>query len=278
MDTAAASDQRAARADQLQYELGEGPCLDAIWAQDTVQIEDMTTEQRYPAWARRVVKQTSIRSSLSLPLFTTEDSLGALNLYAPQPEAFDAEIRGEGLAFAAQAAVALRCAQTEQHLRAAMVSRNLIGQAQGILMERFKMTAEQAFAALSRISQQSNVKLRDVAQRLIDTGEPPPGRSSGGHGRAARRHAVWTAGPGLRGLPATRAHRDPALPEVIGLTPVAAVRNPDPRFTCHTRRDMHPSTSRPDSDSDSDRPGCASRIVPPMPAWPRDARTSSAWG
>jgi AmiR/NasT family two-component response regulator len=99
--------------------------------------------------------------------------VGALNLYSPQPEGFDAETRGEGLAFAAQAAVALRSARNEQHLRAAMVSHNLIGQAQGILMERFKVTAEQAFAVLTRVSQQSNVKLRDVAQRLIDTGEIP---------------------------------------------------------------------------------------------------------
>jgi AmiR/NasT family two-component response regulator len=100
-------------------------------------------------------------------LFTSEDSLGALNLYSPQPRSFEAETRGEGLAFAAHAAVAVRSAQTEQHLRAAMATRNLIGQAQGILMERFKVTAEQAFAALSRVSQESNVKLRDVAQRLI---------------------------------------------------------------------------------------------------------------
>jgi AmiR/NasT family two-component response regulator len=69
--------------------------------------------------------------------------------------------------------VALRSAQTEQHLRAAMATRNLIGQAQGILMERFKMTAEQAFAVLSRVSQQRNVKLCDVAQRLVDTRETP---------------------------------------------------------------------------------------------------------
>ena len=106
-------------------------------------------------------------------MFTNADSLGALNLYSPRPQAFDPETRGEGLAFAAPAAVALRSAQTEQHLRAAMATRNLIGQTQGILMERYKMTAEQAFAVLSRISQQSNVKLRDVAQRLIDTGETP---------------------------------------------------------------------------------------------------------
>ena len=89
VQTPASSDERATRADQLQYELGEGPCLDAIWAQDTFQIDDMTTEQRYPDWARRVVEQTGIRSSLSLQLFTNEDSLGALNLYSPQPEAFD---------------------------------------------------------------------------------------------------------------------------------------------------------------------------------------------
>jgi AmiR/NasT family two-component response regulator len=75
--------------------------------------------------------------------------------------------------FAAHAAVALRSAQDKQSLRIAMTTRNLIGQAQGILMERFKMTAEQAFAVLARVSQQTNVKLRDVAQRLIDTGQTP---------------------------------------------------------------------------------------------------------
>jgi transcriptional regulator with GAF, ATPase, and Fis domain len=173
VDTPASSDERATRADQLQYEANQGPCLDAIWEQDTFQIDDMTTERRYPDWARRVAEETGIRSSLSLQLFTNEDSLGALNLYSPQPEGFDPETRGEGLAFAAQAAVALRSAKNEQHLRAAMATRNLIGQAQGILMERFKVTAEQAFTVLARVSQESNIKLRDVAQRLIDTRETP---------------------------------------------------------------------------------------------------------
>src|SRR3712207_7975 len=175
--TPASSDDRATQADRLQYELEEGPCLDAIWEHETFQIDDMTAEERYPRWARGVAEETGIRSSLSLQLFTDaeQDSLGALNLYSPRPAAFDAETRGEGLAFAAQAAVALRSAQTEQHLRAAMATRNLIGQAQGILMERYKVTAEQAFAVLSRVSQQSNVKLRDVAQLLVDTGETPGG-------------------------------------------------------------------------------------------------------
>ncbi len=85
----------------------------------------------------------------------------------------DAETRGEGLAFAAQAAVALRSAQTEQHLRTAMTTRNLIGMAQGILMERLRITPDQAFGVLSRLSQERNEKLREVARRLVETGEIP---------------------------------------------------------------------------------------------------------
>ena len=175
VDTPATSDDRAARADQLQYELEEGPCLDAIWEQETFQIDDMTVDEHYPRWSSKVAEETGIRSSLSLQLFTdvNQQSLGALNLYSPQPNAFDAETRGEGLAFAGQAAVALRSAQTEEHLRTAMATRTLIGQAQGILMERLKITPDQAFAVLSRLSQERNEKLREVARRLVETGEIP---------------------------------------------------------------------------------------------------------
>ncbi len=173
VETPASSDDRATRADQLQYDLEEGPCLDAIWERETFSIVDMTADVHYPRWSRAVAEHTGIRSSLSLQLFTDEehDSLGALNLYSPSVHAFDAETRGEGLAFAAQAAVALRSAQTEEHLRSAMATRTLIGQAQGILMERLKITPDQAFAVLSRVSQDSNVKLRELARRLVETGE-----------------------------------------------------------------------------------------------------------
>ncbi len=175
VETPASSDDRAARADQLQYDMEQGPCLDAIWEQETFQIDDMTTDEHYPRWTRAVADQTGIRSSLSLQLFTDaeQSSLGALNLYSPEPRAFDDETRGEGLAFAAQAAVALRSAQTEEHLRSAMATRTLIGQAQGILMERLKVTPDQAFAVLSRVSQERNEKLREVARRLVETGEVP---------------------------------------------------------------------------------------------------------
>jgi GAF domain-containing protein len=180
VETPASSDDRAARADQLQYDLEEGPCLDAIWEQETFQIDDMTADGHYPRWSRAVAEETGIRSSLSLQLFTAaeQNSLGALNVYSPQPRAFDADTRAEALAFAAQAAVALRSAQTEADLRSGMATRTLIGQAQGILMERLKLTPDQAFAVLSRVSQERNEKLREVARRLVDTGEVP-GRRRG---------------------------------------------------------------------------------------------------
>lgn len=175
VETPVSSDRRADHADQLQYTLGEGPCLDAIRRHETFRIDDMATDQQYPNWARRVVEETSIRSSLSFQLFTLEDSLGALNLYSAHPHAFDdEEILAEGTVLAAQAAVALRGALNEENLRTALVTRSLIGQAQGILMERHKITADQAFQALAMISQERNVKLREVAQHLVDTGEEAP--------------------------------------------------------------------------------------------------------
>ena len=174
VETPVYTDDRALRADQLQYEIGEGPCLDAVWEQDTFHIQDMTSEPRYGEWSRRVAAETGIRSSLSLQLFTDPEaavSLGSLNLYSPRPRSFDPDTRAEATALAAHAAIALESAQTEAHLRSGLVTRTVIGQAEGILMERLKISADQAFALLSRVSQQSNVKLRDVARNLVEVGE-----------------------------------------------------------------------------------------------------------
>jgi GAF domain-containing protein len=173
VETEASSDERATRADQLQYELKQGPCLDAIWERETFQIDDLTTDERYPEWSRRVVADTGIRSSLSFQLFTSGDSLGALNLYSPEVAGFNEEDRVEGLMFAAHAAVALKSAQTEEQLRSAITTRTLIGQAQGILMERYKIPPDRAFEVLRRVSHHVHVKLRDVALHLVETGETP---------------------------------------------------------------------------------------------------------
>ncbi len=176
VETPVYTDDRALWADQLQYELGQGSCLDAVWQQDTFSIDDLITEPRYGDWGRRVAARTGIRSGLSMQLFTDPEgvvSLGALNLYSPQPRSFDSDTRAEAEAFAAHAAIALESAQTEAQLRSGLVTRVVIGQAEGILMERLKITADQAFGVLSRVSQHSNVKLRDVARKLVETGEIP---------------------------------------------------------------------------------------------------------
>ena len=181
VDTPAASDERARRADQLQYELSEGPCLDAIAEHETFYIDDLESDRRYPQWSRRVASEVGARSILSFQLFTSVDTLGALNLYSPHVAAFDELDLEEGRVFAAQAAVALQSARTEEQLRLSMHTRTTIGQAQGILMERYAISAERAFEFLRRLSQNQNIKLITVADRIVATRETP---RQGGHGQS----------------------------------------------------------------------------------------------
>jgi GAF domain-containing protein len=171
--TASSSHEAAARADDLQYTLDQGPCLDAIWRRDVSVVDDLRADGRYPRWSQRAVADTGIRSALSLRLFTRRDSLGALNLYASTPYAFTPEDLAEGAVFAAQAAVALRSSQLEEQLRASQQSRTTIGQAQGILMERYQISAERAFEMLRRVSQDSNVRPATVAARLVGDRRTP---------------------------------------------------------------------------------------------------------
>jgi GAF domain-containing protein len=158
--------------DQLQERLGEGPCIDAVWEQATVRIEDMVTEQRWPRFAAGA-RDSGVGSMLSFQLFVTGDNLGALNLYSGRPHAFVEESESIGLVFASHASIALAGAQNEERLRTAVSTRDLIGQAKGILMERYKLTPEQAFAVLVGASSHTNRKLRDVAEELGTTGTLP---------------------------------------------------------------------------------------------------------
>jgi GAF domain-containing protein len=158
--------------DTLQQELGQGPCLDAIWENRVVRVDDLRTDDRWPAFAARAAEQ-GIGSMLCFQLFVVGDQLGAMNVYARKPHAFDHESPEIGQIFAGHAAVALAGAEHEEQLRAGMSSRDLIGQAKGILMERFRLTAHQAFDVLSRASQELNRKLVDVAAELTETGALP---------------------------------------------------------------------------------------------------------
>jgi GAF domain-containing protein len=172
--TRAATDDLVQKVDQAQYETGQGPCLSAVYEQRTVRLSDMASEDRWPEFTRRAL-DLGIRSMLSFQLYVSEDNLGALNLYSEQKEAFDDEAENIGLLFATHAAVAMEGARQQQHLASAVSMRDLIGQAKGILMERHKLTADQAFAVLARVSQELNRKLADIARELTETGAVPGG-------------------------------------------------------------------------------------------------------
>ena len=156
--------------DDLQNELGEGPCLSAAFEAEVVDVPDLATETRWPAFAGGAVR-AGAGSMLCLRLYVSGSDLGAMNLYSPQPHAFSEESHRIGLPFAAHAAVALAQSQERADLLAAVDGRDVIGQAKGILMERHKLTADQAFQLLASASQQRNVKLRVLAQELIFSGQ-----------------------------------------------------------------------------------------------------------
>jgi GAF domain-containing protein len=167
--SAAASSERAGRFDVLQSETRQGPCLDALFDQQTLRVDDLAADPRWPQLAARV-HELGARSMVCFQLFVTGSTLGSLNVLATAPAAFGDESERVGLLFAAHAAVALADAQELEHVQLAVINRDVIGQAKGILMERFKITADEAFVLLTRVSQQTNRKLYMVAEELARTG------------------------------------------------------------------------------------------------------------
>lgn len=155
--------------DAVQTEVGEGPCLDAVYEHQTVRVPDMAHEQRWPQFSPRAA-QLGAGSMLSFQLYVEGDNLGALNLYSREPNGFTDESEHVGLLFASHAAVAFADAQQLDHLQAAVTTRDLIGQAKGILMERYHISSDQAFRLLTRISQTGNHKIRTIAEELVTTG------------------------------------------------------------------------------------------------------------
>jgi GAF domain-containing protein len=173
IDTASASDESLKRVDELQYVLGQGPCLDALQDHETVHSPDLLADERWPEWGAHVAEEIGAGSIVSYRLFANRHSLGALNLYSRKTHAFSSDDIYHGLALAAHVAVALAASQKEEHLERAVTSRTVIGQAEGILMERFGIDAEQAFNVLRRVSQDRNVKLNLIAEELVRTRRTP---------------------------------------------------------------------------------------------------------
>lgn len=173
IEVAGVTDDTAIAADRLQLECAEGPCLDAAVEVDNFLIADTFHEQRWPTWCKRVADELDIRSVLSIRLSTPSTRIGALNLYGFAPNRFTRADGEVAHLLAGHASVALATTRTESNLWQAIDARKLVGQAQGILMERFGLDEERAFAVLRRYSQDHNVKLREVADRLIRTRRLP---------------------------------------------------------------------------------------------------------
>lgn len=177
-ETTATSGELIEQADDLQYQFDEGPCLRAAEQGGAYLIVDTADDPRWPVWGPAVAAM-GLRSVLSIHLFTDARILGALNLYYEDITEFaDDEIQTAKVV-AAHASVALARIRSERDLWRAVDSRHLIGQAQGILMERFRLTPERAFAVLRRHSQQHNIKLHEIASTLVRTGRLPDDTASG---------------------------------------------------------------------------------------------------
>jgi GAF domain-containing protein len=162
----------AAACDKLQEQLGDGPCVTALLEVDIIRIDDIRLEERWPEFSAGAA-QAGLRSMLACRLATQRDKLGALNLYSTEVGAFTDESEAMAAGYAAHVSHALSALDRETNLRRALQSREVIGQAMGILMERHRITASQAFDVMVHASQRTNVKLRVIAEELVRTGTLP---------------------------------------------------------------------------------------------------------
>ena len=183
LETTAASDPVAQRAHELQQDMGDGPCLDVVWDEEGVNVvPDLSDSTRWPRWSEHAT-ELGLSSMIAVRLFTREQTIGALDLYSFQQHDYDTDDVLAARVVAARVSTVLARAQHEQTLWDAIDSRHQIGQAQGILMERYSLTADQAFAVLRRYSQEQNRKLRVVANEVVNTRSLPGGpRLPGGDG------------------------------------------------------------------------------------------------
>ena len=179
--TVAASDPLAVVLDEAQYRAGGGPCLEAATTGSPAEVVDTAAERRWAEFAALAAGH-GFGSVFSYPLPPHEQLSAGLNIYSPRPRAADERTRALVARFAAYAVVPVSnmylyrsAVERAEHLQVALDSRSVIDQAKGILMERFKLTADQAFQALARVSMERNVRVREVAQRFVETGDLPRG-------------------------------------------------------------------------------------------------------
>jgi GAF domain-containing protein len=167
-ESLATTDDLPHKLDELQVKYGEGPCVQVALDELIARSDDFREEQRWPRYSAAVAEM-GVLSGLSFKLYTSERTAGALNLFSFKVNAFDAEAETIGAVLAAHAAAAIMASRQEQQLESALSTRDRIGQAKGIIMERYGVDDVRAFEMLRRLSQDSNTRLVDIAQRVIDT-------------------------------------------------------------------------------------------------------------
>ncbi|WP_433167381.1 GAF and ANTAR domain-containing protein [Kribbella sp. CA-247076] len=165
--TLAPTDAVAVQADDLQYELRQGPCYEAVTGAPIVQVDDLAGDLRWPQYGPKVAVALGLRAQLAFQFRAEPHARGALNLYAVDARELTIETRQLGALFAHLASVALGWSRQDQSLHEALTTRETVGQAVGILMERYKIDANRAFSYLVRASQTTNVKVREVAAGII---------------------------------------------------------------------------------------------------------------
>ncbi|MGZ5363829.1 MAG: GAF and ANTAR domain-containing protein [Mycobacterium sp.] len=153
--------------DKVQQRHQQGPCLTAAWEEKTIHVADLETDDRFPLYRQDALAETPIRTIMAFQLFIAGQTMGALNVYADEPNVFGDESRNIGLAFAAHSSVALNSARRDEQFKNALASRDVIGQAKGMIIERYGVDAVRAFELLRKLSQDSNVPLIKVATQLV---------------------------------------------------------------------------------------------------------------
>lgn len=167
-DSLAGTDDLPHQLDVLQMRFDEGPCVQAALDETVVRTDDFRAEHRWPRYSPAAV-EIGVLSGLSLKLYTSNRTAGALNLFSFEPNGFSSADETTGAVLAAHAAAAILASREGEELQSALSTRDRIGQAKGIIMERYKVDDIRAFEMLRRLSQDSNTRLIDIAQRVIDT-------------------------------------------------------------------------------------------------------------
>lgn len=163
--------------DELQYKLGEGPCYDAITSGGVTTMDDIATERRWPRYVEEAAR-FGLSAQMGLQLYDDGSTLGGLNFYSVNP-GIDPDAIQLAELFAAHASIALGRARHEHQLNESVTTRQAIGTAVGIIMERYRIPEDRAFQFLVRASSTGNVKLRAIAQEVVDSANrdfavPPP--------------------------------------------------------------------------------------------------------